>query len=377
MNLNLPFLMRPSYIEVDLNNLRYNLDLIRKHTDNRPVLAVVKANAYGHGLLKVAQLYESLGVNSLGVAFLEEGIRLRESGISLPIVVFGGISVKQIPEFLEWNLEFFISSQEVLRATESICKSLKVEAVVHLKLDSGMGRIGINTADSATFIEEAICAKHVRIKGVCSHLACSDDPENPLTLLQVERFLAAVSIFERLGVEVPLRHLANSGGVLYFPETHLDLIRPGILLYGVYPESASPHILDVRPALQLKSEISFHKSVSSGFSVSYGATWTSKCSAEISTIPLGYGDGFRRQLSNCGEVLINGKRRRIVGRVCMDQFMVNCENDLMKAGDEVVLIGQQQEQCITVEEISNLAETIPYEILTNLNERLPRIYINE
>ena len=369
--------MRPSYIEVDLNNLRYNLDLIRKHTDNRPVLAVVKANAYGHGLLKVAQLYESLGVNSLGVAFLEEGIRLRESGINLPIVVFGGISVKQIPEFLEWNLEFFISSQEVLGATESICKSLKVEAVVHLKLDSGMGRIGINTADSATFIEEAICAKHVRIKGVCSHLACSDDPENPLTLLQVERFLAAVSIFERLGVEVPLRHLANSGGVLYFPETHLDLIRPGILLYGVYPESASPHVLDVRPALQLKSEISFHKSVSSGFSVSYGATWTSKCSAEISTIPLGYGDGFRRQLSNCGEVLINGKRRRIVGRVCMDQFMVNCENDLMKAGDEVVLIGQQQEQCITVEEISNLAETIPYEILTNLNERLPRIYINE
>ncbi len=369
--------MRPSYIEVDLNNLRHNLALIRKHTDNRAVMAVVKANAYGHGLLRVAQFYEKLGVNCLGVALLEEGILLRESGITLPIVVFGGVSAQQIPEFLEWNLEFFVASPEMLEITEKICKSQKRQATVHLKLDSGMGRIGIDTEDSAKFIEDAVRAKHIRVKGVCSHLACADDPENPLTLKQVERFLDAVSVFERLGVEMPLRHLANSGGVLYFPESHLDLIRPGILLYGVYPDALSPHILDVRPALQLKSQVSFHKSVPSGFSVSYGATWTSEKPSEISTVPLGYGDGYRRQLSNCGEVLFRGKRRKIAGRVCMDQFMVNCENESIKTGDEIVLIGRQQDQCITVEELSVLAETIPYEILTNLNERLPRIYTNE
>ncbi|HIO84552.1 MAG TPA: alanine racemase [Deltaproteobacteria bacterium] len=377
MNLNSPSIMRPSFIEVNLNNLRHNLELIRKHTDDRPVMAVVKANAYGHGLLKVAQFYEKLGVNCLGVALLEEGIRLRESGITLPVVVFGGVSVQQIPEYLEWNLEFFVSSPEVLRLSEKICKSCKQQATVHLKLDTGMGRIGIGAEDSASFIEEAVRAKHIMVKGVCSHLACADDPENPLTLKQVERFLRAVSVFERLGAEMPLRHLANSGGVLYFPESHLDMIRPGILLYGVYPEATSPHVMEVRPALQLKSQVSFHKSVPSGFSVSYGSTWTSKSSAEISTVPLGYGDGYRRQLSNRGEVLIRGKRRTIAGRVCMDQFMINCENEPNDAGEEVVLIGLQKDRCITVEELSVWAETIPYEILTNLNERLPRIYSNE
>ena len=369
--------MRPTFIEVNLEDLRYNLELIRKHTNNLPLMAVVKSNAYGHGMLMVAQLYEKLGVNCLGVALLEEGIVLRESGINLPIVVFGGVLEKYIPDYLEWNLEFFVSSFGVLRETERISKSCGRKAIIHLKIDSGMGRIGTIAADSAGFIEEALLARHVTIKGVCSHLACADDPEDPMTKEQVERFLGAVSAFERFGAPMPMRHLANSAGVLYFPQSHMDLIRPGILLYGVYPESSCPHVLDVRPALQLKSRISFHKSVPAGYSVSYGATWTSRSSVEISTIPLGYGDGYRRSLSNHGEVLIRGKRRNVVGRVCMDQFMVNCNNDSLVAGDEVVLIGEQDTQRITVEDISNWANTIPYEILTNLNDRIPRIYTNE
>jgi len=368
--------MRPTFIEVNLDYLRYNLEQIRKHTQNRPVMAVVKSNAYGHGMLRVAQLYEKLGVNCLGVALLEEGIILRESGISLPIVVFGGVLLKQIPEYLKWNLEFFISSLNVLRKTDKICESSGQQAIVHLKLDSGMGRVGTIAEESAGFIEEAVRTRHLTVKGVCSHLACADDPEDPMTLEQVDRFLTAASIFERLDAPVPLRHLANSGGVLYFPQSHLDLIRPGILLYGVYPDSSSPHVLDVRPALQLKSRVSFRKSVPKGFSVSYGSTWTSDGSTEISTIPLGYGDGFRRHLSNHGEVIIRGKRRAIVGRVCMDQFMVNSNNETLEVGDEVVLIGEQDGQSITVEEMSGWAETIPYEILTNLNDRIPRIYSN-
>ncbi|MBC8258993.1 MAG: alanine racemase [SAR324 cluster bacterium] len=369
--------MRPTFIEVSLENLRHNLQLIQKHTENRPVMAVVKSNAYGHGLIRVAKFYEELAVDCLGVALLEEGILLRKSGISLPIVVFGGVLTNQISEYLKWNLEFFLSSSENIRELERICEACEQQAVVHLKLDSGMGRVGCIAEDSAGFIEKAVFSKHIFVKGVCSHLACADDPEDPMTVEQLERFLDAVSVFERLGVRVPIRHLANSGGVLYFPQTHLDLVRPGILLYGVYPEPDSPHLLDVRPALQLKSQVSFHKSVPNGFTVSYGATWTSTKRAEIATVPLGYGDGYRRAFSNRGEVLIGGKRQAIVGRVCMDQFMVKSKNVRSEAGTEVLLIGEQDGQSITVEEMSAWAETIPYEILTNLNERIPRIYTNK
>ena len=368
--------MRPSFIEVDLSILTHNLKLIREHIDNRPVMAVVKSNAYGHGLVRVAHLYEQLGVNSLGVALLEEGIILRNSGISLPIAVFGGVLKEQIPELLEWGFEFIVPSTDVLNDTEKFCKSQNRRATVHLKIDSGMGRIGIIAENSESLIASALDSEHIYIKGVCSHFACADDPEDPKTLEQIDRFLEAVSVFEKLGTSTPLRHIANSGGVLYFPQSHLDIVRPGIILYGVYPESTCPRILELKPALKLKSKVSFHKSIPPGFSISYGATWTSESAAEISTIPLGYGDGYPRKLSNRGEVLINGKLRPIVGRVCMDQFMVNCKSENLNAGAEVILIGEQDGQCIAVEEISKWAETIPYEILTNLNERLPRTYAN-
>ena len=368
--------MRPSFIEVDLNILQQNLMLIREHIDNRPVMAVLKSNAYGHGLVRVAHLYEQLGVNSLGVALPEEGIILRKSGISLPILVFGGILKEQIPELMEWDLEFFVLSFEMLNYTEKFCKTQNQFAKVHLKIDSGMGRIGVIAENSKSFIASALDSDHINIKGVCSHLACADDPEDPMTHEQIDRFLEAVSVFEKLGVNTPLRHIANSGGVLYFPDSHLDIVRPGIILFGVYPEPACRRILELKPALTLKSKVSFHKSIPPGFSISYGATWTSKNTSEISTIPLGYGDGYPRYLSNRGEVLINGKRRPIVGKVCMDQFMVNCKYENQKAGEEVIVIGEQCGQSITVEEIAKWAETIPYEILTNLNERLPRNYIN-
>jgi len=368
--------MRPSIIEVDLNILKNNLRLIRQHIDDRPVMAVVKSNAYGHGLVKVANLYEQLGVNSLGVALPEEGIILRKSGISLPIAVFSGLLMEQIPELIEWDLEFFVPSTDVLNFTEKFCKAKNRRATIHLKIDSGMGRIGTIAEHSETLIASALDSEHINIKGVCSHFACADDPEDPMTLEQIDRFLEAVSLFEKLGACTPLRHIANSGGVLYFPESHLDIVRPGIILYGVYPETSCPRILEIKPALKLKSKVSFHKSIPPGFSISYGATWTSKSTAEISTIPLGYGDGYPRCLSNRGEVLIKGKRRPIVGRVCMDQFMVNCEFENQKTGEEVIIIGEQDGQCITVEEISKWANTIPYEILTNLNERLPRNYTN-
>ncbi len=368
--------MRPTLIEVNLNYLKHNLDLIRSHTSNTKIMAVVKSNAYGHGLLEVARFLEFLKVHSLGVALLEEGIFLRKNGINLPIVVFGGIIHEQINQFLDWNLEFFVSSKDVLEKIEKISKAKTKTAIIHLKIDTGMGRIGEIASKSEKFIEEAVNKENIKIKGVCSHLACADDPKNPMTINQVKSFLSAISVFKKLGVEMPLRHIANSGGTLYFPETHLDIIRPGILLYGVYPESKSPKVLDVIPVLNLKSKISFHKSIPKGFKVSYGSTWISQNESEISTIPLGYGDGYRRHLSNRGEVLIGGKRRPIVGRICMDQFMVRNEMNGYRLNEEVVLIGQQGGKSIKVEEISDWADTIPYEILTSLNERIPRVFIS-
>ena len=228
--------MRPSFIEVDLSILKHNLKLIRKHIHNRPVMAVVKSNAYGQGLVRVAHLYEKLGVNSLGVALLEEGIILRKSGISLPIAVFGGVLKEQILELLEWDLEFIIPSTEVLNDTEKFCKAQNRSATVHLKIDSGMGRIGTIAENSEGLIASALDSENINIKGVCSHFACADDPEDPKTLEQIDKFLEAISVFEKLGTSTPLRHIANSGGVLYFPQSHLDIVRPGIILYGVYPE---------------------------------------------------------------------------------------------------------------------------------------------
>ena len=266
--------MRPSFIEVDLSILTYNLKLIREHIANRPLMAVVKSNAYGHGLVRVAHLYEQLGVNSLGVALLEEGIILRKSGISLPIAVFGGVLKEQIPELLEWDLEFIVPSNDVLNDTEKFCKAQNQRATVHLKIDSCMGMIGTIAENSESLIASALDSKHINIKGVCSQFACADDPEDPKTLEQIDRFLEAVSVFEKLGASTPLRHIANSGGVLYFPQSHLDIVRPGIILYGVYPEPSCPRILELEPALKLKSKVSFHKSIPPGFSISYGATWT-------------------------------------------------------------------------------------------------------
>ncbi len=366
--------MRSTYIEIDLNGLKYNLNQIRKHTKNKPIMAVVKANAYGHGLQPIAHFYEKQGVSCLGVAMLEEAVQLRKAGITIPIVVFGGLQAEQLSDYLNWKLEFFVPSLALLKATEIIAEEKNIRAQVHLKLDTGMGRIGALISEADALLEEAICSENIDIKGVCSHLACADDPNDKMTLRQLEQFHEAISIFERLGAEMPPRHLANSGGVLYFPETHLDMVRPGILLYGVYPSAASPRVLDVKTAISVKSKISFSKSIPENYSVSYGATWKSVNATNILTIPIGYGDGYRRNLSDKGEVLLNKKRYPIVGRICMDQLMIDVGSDSIELGEEVILIGKQGKENIKIEDISAKAETIPYEILTGLSTRLPRTY---
>jgi alanine racemase len=310
------------------------------------------------------------------VAFVEEGIALRRAGLRLPILVLGGIFRPQVADYLRHALEITVSSLDKLRQVEAVAEALGQRARVHLKIDTGMERIGIHSYSCAQFIEAAAASRWCDIVGVYSHLACADDPASPMTALQVERFAEACAHFTRIGAPMPLRHLANSGGVLHAPDTWLDLVRPGIILYGVLPDPASQPTIALAPALSLVSRVVYFKLVRAGATVSYGATWTAPADTRVITVPVGYGDGFPRALSSRGKVLVHGQRRPIIGRICMDQFMVDLGPDGTAYNeDAVMLIGSQGGDAIRVEDIARQAGTIPYEILTGLNARIPRSYI--
>jgi len=367
---------RPTRIRVDLDALSHNLAAIQSHV-RVPVMGIVKANAYGHGLVAVARHLEAHGVEQLGVAFVEEGMALRQAGVRVPILVLGGIFGPQVAQFIANDLEITVSSLDKLRQVEAAAEALGRKAVVHLKIDTGMERVGVHSYSARPYIEAAAASRWCTVKGVYSHLACADDPGSPMTLQQLGRFKDACAHFEQIGAPMPMRHLANSGGVLHFPETWLDMVRPGIVLYGVLPDPASKRTIDVRPALSLVSQVVYFKVVKAGNTVSYGATWTAQRDTRVITVPIGYGDGFPRALSSKGEVLVRGQRRPIVGRICMDQFMVDLGPDGTAYNeDEVMLIGAQDGQTIGCEAVALAAGTIPYEILTGLNERIPREYLD-
>ena len=371
--MGIPVAQRPSRILVDLDRISANLQAIRAHA-GVPAMAIVKANAYGHGLIPVAQHLQACGAERFGVAFVEEGVALRQAGITLPILVLGGIFGRQVAQFLAHDLEITVSSRDKLRQVEQGAEAAGRRARVHLKIDTGMERIGVHSDSAGPFIEAATASRWCEVVGVYSHLACADDPDAPMTALQLQRFDEACAHFSRIGAPMPLRHLANSGGILHFPQTHLDLVRPGILMYGVLPDPASRPTVAVAPALSLVSQVVYFKVVKAGRPVSYGATWAPAADTRVLTVPVGYGDGYPRALSSRGQVLVRGKAYPIAGRVCMDQFMVDIGCDSAWNEDEVVLVGRQGDAAIDIETLAEAAGTIPYEILVGLNERIPREY---
>ncbi len=364
---------RPTRIVVDLDRIAGNLRAIRAHA-GVPVMAIVKANAYGHGLVRVARHLQAQGVEHLGVAFVEEGIALRQAGVTVPILVLGGIYGPQVAQYLVNDLEITVSSLEKLRQVEAAARSLGRRATVHLKIDTGMERIGVHAWSAGPFIEAAVASRWIALAGIYSHLASSDEPDSPMTALQLARFDEACSHFERIGAPLPTRHIANSGGVLHFPETRLDMVRPGILLYGVLPGAASRPAVAVEPALSLVSRVVYFKVVEAGHTVSYGGTWAPRADTRVVTVPIGYGDGYPRALSSRGSVLLHGRDYPIVGRVCMDQFMVDVGGDSAWNEDEVVLVGSQGDAELRVEQVAAAAGMIPYEVLVGLNDRIPREY---
>jgi alanine racemase len=368
--------VRATWAEVNLSRLSRNLQAIRAHVAPAKVMIIVKANAYGHGLAEVAK---QLGPQAdyIGVAVLEEGIFLRELGVDVPILVLGGIWGDQVPQYLQHALTLTASSVERLEQIDTVAARMGVKAKVHLKIDTGMERIGVHYYSAQALQEAALNCKHVEVEGIFSHFANSDTSDLSHARLQLERFQEVLHFYEKNSLPMPIRHMANSAAILQLPESHLDMVRPGIMFYGVYPAQDVLRTVEIQPALSWKSRVVYFKVIRAGHPVSYGSTWQSDHPVRIVTVPVGYGDGYFRRMSNQAQVIIRGQKYPQVGRICMDQMMVNIETDSAFNGDEVTLMGESGSEAITAQELADWAGTIPYEILTNINTRVPRVYIKE
>ncbi len=366
--------LRPTHLTVDLGVLRRNLEALARHAAPAKVLPILKANAYGHGLVEVARLLESTGAAGVGVAYLEEGLRLRRHGVRLPVLVLGGLAADQIPHFLAHDLTLTASSVDKLRAIDERAGALGTRARVHLKIDTGMERIGVHWYSADKLLEASLAVRHTEVEGIFTHFACADDRDR--TLEQLGRFHEVLRFYERRSVPAPRRHASSSASLLTCPEAHLDLVRPGVVFYGVSP---SPGLditpLGVAPALRWSTQVVFFKVVRAGDPVSYGGTYRPAETERIVTLPVGYGDGYTRAMSGRAEVLIGGRRHPVVGRICMDQAMVSIGWHSAYNGDTVTLVGGDGPERIRIEDLAAWAGTIPHEILACINTRVPRLYL--
>eukprot|EP00276_Gloeochaete_wittrockiana_P000690 CAMPEP_0184675944 /NCGR_PEP_ID=MMETSP0308-20130426/88085_1 /TAXON_ID=38269 /ORGANISM="Gloeochaete witrockiana, Strain SAG 46.84" /LENGTH=472 /DNA_ID=CAMNT_0027123739 /DNA_START=147 /DNA_END=1567 /DNA_ORIENTATION=+ len=376
INNDTPGNTRPTRAVVDLAALERNFLSIQNAVGpSTKVLTVLKANAYGHGIVPVARYLENhLGPHYFGVAIPEEGIELRNAGIESPILVLGSIARNQVVPALMHDLTLTAHSIDKLTWIDNAAKSLEATATVHLEFDTGMERVGVHWYNADTLIRHSLSCENCFIEGVYSHFAHSDAADLASAREQLSRFKEVLDVYDKLQIPTPpIRHLANSGAILQLPDSYFDMVRAGILLYGVYPSHECQRSIAVEPCLSLQSKVVYFKVVEEGMAVSYGHTWTAPKQTRVVTVPIGYGDGYPRALSNVGQVLIRGRRYPVIGRICMDQLMVNIDWDEAYNGDDVVLLGSQNntpdkltDPPITVDELATLLGTIPYEVLTNL-----------
>lgn len=369
--------MRPTFAEIDLSAIAHNVKAVKNRVHPSRVMAVVKANAYGHGVAPVARTAIANGATYLGVALVEEGIELRNQGIEEPILVFGGAVKSQLKDFFTFNLEATVYSKDIALAFSQISNEFQAPVSIHVKVDTGMGRVGINWEQAVDFIEYAKELDGIEIKGIYTHFATSDERDKSYANLQFERFRKVIDQLETKNFHIPLKHAANSGAILDLPETFLDMVRPGVMMYGYYPSNETTESIELKPAMTFKSIVSFVKSVPAGACVSYGRKYFAQQPTKIVTIPVGYADGYNRLLTNKGRVTIRGKQFPVVGRVCMDLILADIgDDDSIEVGDEVILFGRPEENAFTVDEICTLIDTIPYEVTCWVSKRVPRVYTN-
>ncbi len=368
---------RPTVAVIDRSALRHNFTALRERVPpSVKVMAVVKANAYGHGAVEVASELESQGCDCLGVALCEEGVGLREAGITAPIIVLGGTYPDQIKGLLHYNLTPVVFDMRILSELNDMAREARRVVDIHLKVDTGMGRLGLLPHQVPPFLDRLKGLDHIHLAGVLSHFATADEEDRNYAERQLASFLAVVETIRGRGYDPKLIHMANSAAAVDLPASHFNLIRPGIMLYGSYPGRQFREKIDLKPAMKIKTEILQLKKVPKGFPVSYGRRYVTGRESVIATIPAGYGDGYPRSLSGSGELLVRGKRAGVTGTICMDLTMLDVTSiEGVSVGDEVVLLGRQGEEEIRVEEVAERAGTISYEIFCNISARVPRVYI--
>ncbi len=362
-------LVRPTWVEIDLSALEHNFKQIKRLVGRSvKVLCVVKADAYGHGMLEVSKKLSKCGADYLGVASIDEAIKLRKSGIKLPILILELIPEEHAGYVVNYNLTQGLCTEKLARSLNNYAKRKGEIAKVHIKIDTGMGRLGVWHEDAVGFIKKINRLKNIKIEGIYTHFP-SADTDRFFTNHQIRNFQTLIKRLKNNNIDIPLRHVANSIGVIDYRYSHLNLVRPGLMLYGIYPKEIFRQSLKLKPVMSFRTKIMFIKKVPRGRSVSYGRTYLTKNPTAIATLPVGYSDGYLRSLSNKAEVLIRGVRRRIAGRICMDQSMIALDNlKNVKIGEEVVLAGKQGRENITLEELSVLANTISYELACSIGK---------
>lgn len=367
---------RPAFLEIDLRNLAYNVRNIKKRLGQKvEFLAVVKADGYGHGACEVSKVVLKNGADSLGVAILEEGIELREKGIKSPIVIICPESYGREKGILKYNLQPTITDFKFAQLLSGEAQKQKKIAGVYIKVDTGMGRYGFLPEEAYDLVRKIKNFKNIKIKGILSQLSTSDEKDKDFALKQLSSFKHVLDQLEFPNEGKLIKSIANSGAVLDLPETYFNQVRVGLLMYGIYPSEEVSLSIEVEPVLSLKSKILFFKKVKKGTAIGYGKTFVTQRDTKVATVPLGYADGYFRLLSNKGRVLIKGKKVPIIGRVCMDAFMVDVTDVLrVKTGDEVVLIGKQGKEEITVGDVASWAQTFSYEVISRMGRRLPLVY---
>lgn len=362
-----------TFAEINLGNLVYNIRAIQQKVSPSKVIPVIKADAYGHGAVAVAKCLAKEGFKFFAVAQFQEAMELKESGINLPILIFGRLFPNEIPTAIKAGFRITLFGKEDIRWIEKAGQEQR--PIVHVDIDTGMGRIGVLLKQEPDFFDYLMGSKHCIWEGLYSHFSTSDEKDKAYANLQLSRFQEILSSIKEKNKAPSMIHMANSGAILDLPESYFDAVRPGISLYGHYPTLETSQSIKLKQVMTLKTFVAHLRKIPAGFSVSYGRRWTAKSPTTIAVLPIGYADGVRRSLTNIGEVLIQGKRYPIVGTVTMDHIMIDVGNDPVKPGDEVILWGEGPQGAIQVLEVAEKIGTIPYELTCGVSKRVKRIYL--
>ncbi len=361
-----------------------NLDAIHENVANAKALtkpgtqlmAIIKADAYGHGAVMVAHTLEDVA-DAYGVAILEEGIELRQSGINKPILILGYTPAPLYPAMIKYDIATAVFEYDMAEKMSEAAEKIGKKAKVHIKLDTGMSRIGFKQDDESLEVIKKIAElPGIEIEGCFTHFATMDEKDKTKAMKQFERYMDFVERIEDVGIKIPIKHVSNSAGIIEKQEVNLDMVRDGICVYGMYPsDEVDKTKLKLTPAMEIKSYVSFVKTLEAGVEIGYGGTYITTKQTTVATIPVGYADGYSRALSNRGRVLIKGKSFPIIGRICMDQFMVDIsELPEIKQGDEVTLVGRDGDEYISIEEVADMSYSFNYEFVCDIGKRIPRVY---